>query len=67
MNRQNIKLANGKEVEIDWDSKSSCRKCNESIWWARTKKDKNMPVDRVSPGLYGCHFESCRFADEFRK
>ncbi len=41
---------------------ASCRSCNAEIWWVKTRRDKNMPVNPDdSP-----HFETCPNAKEHR-
>ena len=42
--------------EVPTNKKSSkCRSCQGEIWWVKTKKGKNVPVNK--DGV--CHFDTC--------
>ncbi len=41
---------------------SPCKGCGQTIFWVKTKKGKNMPVDASDV----CHWETCPARDGFR-
>lgn len=42
---------------------SKCSGCDASIWWFRSRKGTNWPIDERG----NLHFGSCPKADEFRR
>lgn len=39
-----------------------CRGCDQNIWFVKTKRGANMPVNKDGT----CHFDTCTSADDFR-
>ena len=39
---------------------ATCRSCNATIWWVKTRRDKNMPVNPDDTS----HFETCPAAKD---
>ena len=68
MKIQTIRLNGGTgiEVTVDWNDKKKC-KCGKEIWFAKTTKNKLIPIELVSLANWQTHFATCKFADEFRK
>ncbi len=54
-------------IDIDTSSMTTCRKCNKTMYWAKTQQGKNMPVVLLPDGGWETHWKDCRFADKFRK
>jgi hypothetical protein len=67
MKLQTIKLENGQEVVINYDSKAKCKSCGKEIFWSETKNGKAMPIELVSLARWNTHYATCPAADSFRK
>lgn len=63
---QTITLKGGSVVLVDWGAEAKCRSCGRQIWWAKTKNDKNMPINACG-AEFESHFASCPAANKFRK
>ena len=64
---QIIKLKGGAEVLVDWATRSNCKSCGRKIYWAKTKNEKQMPIEVCGLAEFQSHFASCPDASEFRK
>ena len=56
----------GKKIVFDIPTgtpKAQCRGCGALIYWIKTKKGKNMPVDADGQP----HWATCEKADTFRR
>lgn len=63
--------ANGKELKVpgsgafeitvraDLTNPKNCKICDETIFWAKTRKGKLMPIS-WSGGKYICHYNECK-------
>ena len=66
MSIETINLIGGAVVYLDITRTGVCRKCKMPIFWAITKKSKNMPICKDKDGKWVSHFSNCPQADEFR-
>ena len=64
---QIIRIRGGAEVMVDWATKSNCKACGQKIYWAKTKNEKQMPIEVIGICEWQSHFASCPAATKFRK
>ena len=64
---QIITLKGNASVMVDWATESKCKACGQKIYWALTKKGKQMPINVCGLCEWESHFASCPHANEFRK
>lgn len=53
-------------VEVNWDKRTTCKKCWTTMRRWTTQRWKKIPITKKD-GVWISHFENCKFADEFRK
>ena len=64
---QIITLKGGAEVLADWATMTSCKSCGMKIYWAKTKNEKQMPINVCGVAEWESHFASCPNANTHRK
>lgn len=64
---QQIKLKSGAWVMADWDSRTKCKSCGAEIFWAKTNKGGNMPIELVGLAEWDSHYATCPQANKWRK
>jgi len=64
---QIIRLAGGAEVLVDWATRSNCKSCGQKIYWAKTKNEKQMPIEVCGLAEWQSHFVSCPKSLKWRK
>ena len=70
--KEKITLKGGAVVEVDFIEVSECRSCGRMIWWAKTKKGKDMPITFIGKRFTDknnleSHFANCKQANQWRK